>query len=533
MVSNELEKNHLPSRREFLAKAGKGGVALVALGGVLSAAPNILVARGRSFGAAGAVKIPDEPLFTSAKNLAAMIQAKKISAVELTEMYLKRIDLVNPRINALVLPCRERALMEARQADELLARGKSKGPLHGVPMTIKDSIDTAGVITTGGTLGRKNFIPAQDATVVARLRSAGAILLGKTNTPEFTLSGTTANLIYGMTSNPYKDGYMPGGSSGGAGALIAAGGTPFDIGSDFGGSIRGPAHFNGIAGLKPTSGRVPRTGHIVGYGGLFDAYQVLGPLARWVEDLAYLLPIIAGPDQLDAAIHPVPLEDPAKVNLKALKFAWHVDTGSSEKCTPETIATVQKVVGMLKDARCSLTQDAPVKIIQEAEQVRSDLSVADGRAWVSRLVDKAGTKTTHPLLRMGPETEGLATAARFTELVEKLDSSRSKMLQWLESYDIIICPVDASPAKPNPDNFDPKPRDPAKYGFNGIYNMTGWPAAVVRAGVSAEGLPIGVQVVGRPWQEHVVLAVASFIESQTGGWQAPPAFTAGILTGKN
>jgi amidase len=533
MVSNEFANDHLPSRREFLAKAGKGGVALVALGGLMNAAPNIGVAKGRTVGAAAAVKIPDEPLFTSAKNLAAMIQAKKISAVELTEMYLKRIELVNPKINALVLSCRERALMEARQADELLARGKSKGPLHGVPMTIKDSIDTAGVITTGGTLGRKHFIPAQDATVVARLRQAGAILLGKTNTPEFTLSGTTANLIYGMTSNPYKAGYTPGGSSGGAGALIAAGGTPFDIGSDFGGSIRGPAHFNGIAGLKPTSGRVPRTGHIVGYGGIFDAYQVLGPLARWVEDLAFLLPIIAGPDQLDAAIHPVPLEDPAKVNLKDLKFAWHVDIGSSEKCTPETIAAVKKVVSMLKDARCSLKEDAPVTIIQEAEQVRSDLSVADGRAWVRRLVDKAATSTTHPLLRMGPEAEGMASAARFTELVEKLDSSRSKMLQWLESYDVVISPVQAGPAKPNPDNFDAQPRDPTKYSFTGIYNMTGWPSAVVRAGVSPEGLPIGVQIIGRPWQEHVVLAVASFIESQTGGWQAPPAINEGVLTGKN
>jgi amidase len=298
-----------------------------------------------------------------------MIQAKKISSVELTEMYLKRIEEVNPQINAVVLVCKERALMEAKMADELLAKGKSKGLLHGVPMTIKDSIDTAGVISTGGTLGRKNFIPAQDATVVARLRNAGAILLGKTNTPEFTLSGITANLIYGMTSNPYKAGYAPGGSSGGAGAIIAAGGSPFDIGSDFGGSIRGPAHFNGIAGLKPTSGRVPRTGHIVDYGGLFDAYQVLGPLARWVEDLHFILPIIAGPDQIDAAIHPVPLEDPAKIDLKSLKYAWHVDIGSSEKCTPETVKMIETVTGILKEGKFSLTNDAPINIIQEAENV--------------------------------------------------------------------------------------------------------------------------------------------------------------------
>ncbi|WP_221390991.1 amidase [Dyadobacter sp. NIV53] len=532
MISNELEKETQPSRREFLSKAGKGGVAAIALAGLMSSSPGIISSKSLSHAKLRPVKLPEDPLFTSAKNLASMIQSKKISSVELTEMYFKRIELVNPQINAVVMLCKERALMEAKMADDMLAKGKSKGPLHGVPVTIKDSIDTAGVVSTGGTMGRKNFIPGEDATVVARLRNAGAIVMGKTNTPEFTLAGTTANLIYGMTSNPYKAGYTPGGSSGGAGSIIASGGSPMDIGSDFGGSIRMPAHYNGIAGLKPTTGRVPRTGHIVDYGGIFDTYQVLGPLARWVEDLAYILPIISGPDQIDAAIHPVPLEDPSKVDLKKLKYAWHIDIGSAEKCTPETIKAVQGVADMLKDGKFVITNDAPVKIIQEAEKVRSELGMADGRAWVRRLVERSGTKTTHPLLGLSPGPAGVASAARFTELVENLDASRSKMLQWLESYDIVISPVMASPAKPNPDNFDPKPRDPASYGFVGIYNMTGWPSAVVRAGVSPEGLPIGVQIIGRPWQEHVVLAVASFIESQTGGWQPPLALNEIITGGK-
>jgi amidase len=169
-------------------------------------------------------------------------------------------------------------------------------------MTIKDLLDTAGVVTTGGTVGRMRYVPPRDATVVARLRNAGAILLGKTNTPEFTLAGggisgvnTTANIIYGISHNPYDLTRTTSGSSGGAGAIVAAAGVPFDIGSDWGGSIRGPAHANGIAGIKPTTGRVPRTGHIVDYGGIYDSWQQIGPLARRVEDSMLILPLISGP----------------------------------------------------------------------------------------------------------------------------------------------------------------------------------------------------------------------------------------------
>ena len=182
-------------------------------------------------------------------------------------------------------------LDEAREADAALARGESKGPLHGVPMTLKDSLDTEGVVTTGGTLGRRTFVPERDSTVAARLRAAGAILLGKSNTPEITFSGETDNLVYGRTNNPYGLDRTPGGSSGGAGAIVAAGGSPFDIGSDTGGSIRLPAHFSGIAGIKPNSGRVPRTGHIIPYAaGAEDAYTQNGPMARYVEDLVLTLP---------------------------------------------------------------------------------------------------------------------------------------------------------------------------------------------------------------------------------------------------
>jgi amidase len=264
----------------------------------------------------------NDVIYASATSLARAIRAKEVSSAEVVHAYLQRLEAVNPALNAVVQLCADTAQAEARAADAALARGQIMGLLHGVPMTIKDSLDTAGVITTGGTTGRASCVPTQGATVVARLRQAGAILLGKTNTPELTLAGETDNLIYGRTNNPYDLTRTPGGSSGGAAAIVAAGGAPFDIGSDTRGSIRLPAHFTGIAGIKPTSGRVPRTGHIVPWGlGAVDALTQLGPLARYVEDLALILPILAGVDWSDPAIVPMPLGDPQAVPLKGLRVA--------------------------------------------------------------------------------------------------------------------------------------------------------------------------------------------------------------------
>ncbi|WP_439483263.1 amidase [Cyclobacterium plantarum] len=507
------------SRRDFISSSfmlfGKGGLGLMAPP-VFSAANSI-----NSSHFYQSNYHSQDVKSASVVQMAQMIRDKEISSVELVNIMYSRIEEVNPQINAVVLTCKERALMEAQKADEMLGKGDLMGALHGVPMTIKDSLDTAGVLSTGGTLGRKDHIPSQDATIVARLRSQGAILLGKTNTPEFTLSGTTANLIYGMTSNPYKEGYSPGGSSGGAAAIVATGGSPFDIGSDFGGSIRGPAHFNGIAGMKPTTGLVPRTGHIVDYGGLFDAYQVLGPMARYVEDLKLILPIIMGPDQIDAAIHPVPWTDPDTVQIKDLKYAWFVAHGSTKDCSMETVAAITRAVASLETAGIQVKEDAPIKDFQEAEEVRYQLSSADGRAWVGRLTEKYGTKQTHPLLRL-PDPSTAIPSVDFTEMVEKLDACRSKLLQWMHNYDIVICPVHFDGAAPNPTVFERSSRSADDYGYMGIFNLTGWPAAVVRAGTSKEGLPIGVQIVGQPFQDHKVLAVAQFLEKELGGWQAPP-----------
>ncbi|MCH7744588.1 MAG: amidase [Chloroflexi bacterium] len=461
----------------------------------------------------------DELIYRSAKSIAKAIRDKEVSSVEAVDAFLKRIDEVNPKLNAVVQLATDRARAEAREADEALSRGESKGPLHGVPITLKDSLDTEGIITTGGTKGRESFVPEQDATVTARLRGAGAILMGKTNTPELTLAGETANLIYGRTNNPYDLSRMPGGSSGGAGAIIASGGSPLDMGSDTGGSIRGPAHFCGIAGIKPTSGRVPRTGHIVPFGmGAIDSLTQIGPMARYVEDLALALPIISGPDWRDPAIVPMPLGDPAAVDLKSLRVAVHTDNGLMTP-TPETIDAVKAAAKALSDAGVTVEENCPAAL-QQIPEINVHFNSADGRAWVRRLLDKAGTTEIHPWLQRRLDEAKAIPTSDYTALLEMVDNYRSEMLGFMESYDAILCPACAFPALEHEGSFD----DSLRKGFSylGAYNITGWPGAVVRGGTSPEGLPIGVQVVARPWREDVALALAQQLETALGGWQRPP-----------
>lgn len=497
--------NRSLSRRQFVHTTAAAG-AVLALGPVAR----------RAFATVPA----DEFVTWSATHVAKMIRDKQVTAVEAVNMCYARIDAVNPKLNAVVAMCRERALAEAQEADAMLAAGKVKGPLHGVPFTVKDSFDTAGVVSTGGTLGRKNFVPGKDATVVARARAAGAILLGKTNTPEFTLGGGargTYNLVYGQSFNPYNVAYSPAGSSGGAGAIVAAGGAFFDIGSDYGGSIRSPAYVNGIAGLKPTLGRVPRTGHIVGYGGPFDSFQETGPMARRVEDLTLLMTLLSGPDNWDATMAPVPFDDPAKVELRKLRVAYYTNDGIAEP-TAEIQQLVKQCVGYFKDAGCKVTQDMPPKM-KELADVRQKFNGADGREHIRRLLKMHGTMQASPGLRIDGD---VVPSAEFTRLSEAMDAIKSEQLAWLEKYDLIICPVNAKAPQKVPPEFQRPPGSP-NGGYTSQYNTTGWPAGVVRAGTSTDepGLPLGIQVVGQPWRDDVVLAAMAYIEKQTGGWQKP------------
>jgi amidase len=497
------------SRRAFLKTAAVGAAAIA------------VSSRLGSPSARAASPASTDPttdiLYMSATKLAGLIREKKVSAVEATKAYLARIDAVNGKLNAVVALCAERALLEAKEADAALAKGKLLGPLHGVPFTIKDSLETEGVLSTTGTLGRANYIPGKDATVVARCRAAGAILLGKSNTPEFTLGGGdrgTYNLVYGQTYNPYNLAHTPRGSSGGAGAIVAAGGAAFDIGSDFGGSIRSPAHACGITGLKPTLGRVSRAGHVPGYGGAWDTYQELGPLARRIEDLALITGIIHGEDFLDPLAATLPLDDYRTVDLKKLRVAYYLDNKLVTP-TPETLDAMKTAMKALDGSVASLTESFHGGD-PEWSEISGKLLRADGGAWRQRLLTRHGSKQASPGFADGIGGEPM-TSSEFTALIEKRDDLRSRLLGWFEQYDVILCPTNAFPA---PALEKPVP---PKAGYTSIYNLTGWPAAVVRAGTAkAEGLPIGVQIIARPFREDVVFAVAAKIESATGGYQKPP-----------
>jgi amidase len=453
--------------------------------------------------------------FASATSLAADIRARRISSLEVVEACLRRIDEVNPLINA-VVTLADDPIGSARLADADLAAGTVRGPLHGVPFTIKDSLDTAGLLTTAGTAGWSKRVPERDATVVARLRAAGGILLGKTNTPEFTWSDETDNLVFGRTSNPYDLSRTPGGSSGGAGAIVAAGGSPFDIGSDTGDSIRQPAHVCGIAGLKPTSGRVPRTGHSPGFGGIIESLTQLGPLARRVEDLGLILSIIAGPDGEDPHVAPVPLGRPADVAIRGLRVACFTDNGVRTP-TPETVTTVQAAARALEDAGARVEERVPPDI-GEAFDLWDGLIQADGYAWLKRLMATAGTAG----LGSYASVDWIAAAQplagdELTALVERVDAVRSRMLRWIADVDLIVCPAMPQPAIHHGDSSASWFGDT----YSDVHNLTGWPAAVVRGGTSPEGLPIGVQLVGPPWREDVALAGAAIVEAASGGWQPP------------
>src|SRR5579883_301247 len=292
---------------------------------------------------------PSDIIGASATRLAAGIRDREVSAVEVVETLLARIEAVNPKINAIVQLTATPAREEARAADAALARGEIKGPLHGVPCTIKDTIETAGVVCTGGTTGRANHVPTEDATAVARLRAAGAIVLGKTNVPELAAAFESDNLVYGRTNNPYDLARTPGGSSGGESAIVAACGSPLGLGTDAGGSIRIPAHFCGLAAIKPTSGRVPRTGQFPLPMGARNAVFHVSLIARKVDDLALALPIIAGPDFRDHSIVGMPLLDPKAVTLGGLKLAYFDNDGAADP-TKEISAAVRDSAKALVEA---------------------------------------------------------------------------------------------------------------------------------------------------------------------------------------
>lgn len=461
-------------------------------------------------------------LYWSASKIANEIRSGNISSLEMVNSCFECIEKINPKINAVVQVVKERAITEASELDRLAVKGHFKGALHGVPISIKDSLDTEGVISTGGTLGRKNFIPKVDAPTVARLRAAGAVLIAKTNTPELTLSAETNNLIYGRTNNPFDLDRSPGGSSGGSAAIIAAGGSFLELGSDTGGSIREPAHLCGIAGIKPTAGRTPRTGHIVPYGGgALDSLTQIGPMARFVDDLILALPIICGPDGQDPSCVPVSVRDPLDIDVSQLKIAYFTDNGVVEACA-DIIRVVQETASELKNSGLNI-KEAPLPGMAHLAMLSKQLREATGEAFILRLLERYGTTDPGPDLA-GYFIDGATDQDQkiSPELLEQIDEAKSQALQFMAQYDVILCPAAKEIARPHrashKDTFD-------DWSYIMMLNLLGWPGVTVRAGTSSTGnLPVGVQIIAAPWREDIALAVAKKIELLMGGYQRPDNF---------
>ena len=339
--------------------------------------------------------------------------------------------------------------------------------------------------------------------------------MGKTNTPEFTMSFFTNNLVYGKTLNPYDLQRSPGGSSGGAAAIIAAGGSPFDIGTDTGGSIRFPAHCCGIVGFKPTSGRVPRTGHIINYSGLAQSLTHIGPLAKSVDDVDLLYKIIAGVDNVDPYIYPAPILDNKKFDLKNLRAAFYINN-EIEKPTIDTYTIFQKVISMISKAGVDINEvQAPgiksqIELIDELDIPSGYLISGEG---LNRLLEKCGTtKTSLDWLSKVKNP----TSVELCKLVERVDNLRSEMLSFWNNHDVLICPVSSNPA---PLWTAESELPQAYFGYTSLYNTLGWPSIVVRGGTSVEGLPIGIQIVAPPWREDICLNVAKFLETELGDFK--------------
>lgn len=432
----------------------------------------------------------DELVYASATTLARWIRTRQVPAEVVVQAHLAQIARVNPGLNAVVQLAAADALTQARAADATQASGEPVGPLHGVPFTVKDWIDVAGLPCTGGDPRFKDRVPARDATVVARLRQAGAILLGKTNV-------MIENEVYGRTNNPYNLAYSPCGSSSGEAALIAAGGSPLGLGSDSGGSIRQPAHACGIAGLKPTAGRVPLTGHFPFISAINDPRTVIGPLARFVEDLALVLPIISGVDWQDASVVPAPLLDWRSVDVRGLRVAFYTQHAEAEPSL-ETAVTCHQAAQALADLGAQVAETLPPRI-EEAYAITRDYwrrpESASAAVW---------ERDGEPVLSSEQVEEHLFTWDRF----------RRALIAFMADVDVILTPVAELPATPHGTDAGDIP-------YTLPYSLTGYPAVVVRGGTAPDGLPIGVQVVARPWREDVALAVAQALEHALGGWRPP------------
>ncbi len=420
--------------------------------------------------------------FISATQLLRAIRERELSAQEVVAAYQERQETVNPRLNAVTVVA-EDALEQAKLADKKQARGEQLGPLHGLPFSVKDTFETAGLQSQLDVRIRKRQVARKDATVVARMKEAGAILLAKTNCPPAGSGSDTENAVIGQTRNPHNASLSPGGSCGGEAALIACGGSALGLGSDTGGGLRVPAAFCGTTALKPTQGRVPNTGVYNQPGGFTDQRTQIGPVARRVGDLLLALRVIAGPDYYDGGVVAKPLYDPSQLPLRDLTIA-------SFPYDPSSLVTsaVANAVGAsgqaLARAGVQVVENRPLDLVGGARDL--------DRGW-----------------RQMAATRGQDVV----ELLHAWDQFRTNLLQYIRYYDAILCPAVHHTAP------SIGTRDNQRFDYTVPFSLTGYPAAVVPVATDVDGLPVAVQVVSHPWREDIVVALALVLEEEFKDWQ--------------
>ncbi len=444
--------------------------------------------------------------------MAGIIRAGHLSAREVVAAHLTQIAAHNPALNAVVTLDAERASERARQADDAHARGELWGPLHGVPFTLKDAHATAGLRTTTGFPPLANYVPKEDGTVAARLRAAGGILIGKTNVPVMLADFQTSNPIFGRTNNPWDTARTPGGSSGGAAAALASGMTPFEIGTDLSASIRLPAHFCGVFGLKPTERRVALTGLLPGPAGPrpLRIMSSIGPMARSVEDLALLYAIIAGPDGHDTEVPPVAVEEPARIDLKELRIAV-APAFPSIPVAAEIRAAISQLAQRLSPV-CRAVDEAALPALDFTQEL------ASAGALVGMVIG-----AVQPGGQAPP-----ATLTQYLEALDRRDQSIQAWEQFFGRWDVLLCPAAMVTAFPHCEPGTPVRVDGQEVSYWTVsaygapFNYTGHPAVVLPFTRDRDGLPIGIQLVGKRWSESRLLAVAAALAEVTGAFERPP-----------
>lgn len=476
--------------------------------------------------------------FESARVLARRIRLREQSSVELVESFLSRIAKVNPALNAVTTLEPERARVEAKRADEVLASGAPLGPLHGVPMTVKDAFEVSGMRTTGGAKRWTDHVPAQDAITVRRLRDAGAIIAGKTNTPAYCSDWQSYNELFGTTNNPWDVSRTPGGSSGGAAAALAAGMTPIELGSDIAGSIRLPPAFCGVFGHKPTQNLVPTRGHVPPQPGTLASQDLVvsGPMARTADDLALLLPILAGPVPEIAKAYSVSLPPPRVATLRGYRVAaWLED--AAFPVDAEVAARLHATVDALRRAGVSV------------DDARPEFSLADAHSIYRRVFDPLIAAGSPPQVieqleaaAAGPDTLPIVITARnslarhYEWLVanEQCAKLRATLARFFENYDVLLCPVTPVAAFAHDHSLPQFMRTITVNGAARPYmNLTGWisfatttgnPATVAPIGRTKAGLPVGIQIVGPYLEDLTSIDFAGRLSDVVGGFEPPPGY---------